>query len=180
LAVQKRSVLFTAKTALIAVVSLIVTEILSIASFLLSYLLASPTIKDNISFGQAFEKGAEAGLLRGPLSILLIVLFASGIGWIIKNSAGSISAFFGFYWVLPLLVSIIAALSSKAKWIVVLYDTFPSSLTNVAASASTNTSGISTGLLSTTYTPNQALLLLFAWAVVLLTSGFVLFKKRDI
>jgi ABC-2 type transport system permease protein len=98
-AVPRRSLVLTAKAAVLAAVSLAAGEITAFASFLAGQAaLAAPA--PHATFGQP---GVLRAVLMAGAYPALIALFGLGIGAVIRHTAGALCTLVGVLFVLPLL-----------------------------------------------------------------------------
>jgi ABC-2 type transport system permease protein len=108
----------------------------------------------------------------------LIAVFSTGVGTIIRNSAGAIAAVLGLLLVVPTIVQLIGSLL-QARWLFDAGAFLPSSLgstmyTPAVADAMTFTQG------TVVLEPWQAALALVAWVVAALAGGGLVIIRRDV
>ena len=104
IAVPKRLPVLWAKIAVYAAVSFILTVPAVIIGFFASQSVLSRHHILQISFG---DPGVARSLLGGALYVMLVGIFALGIGAIVRNTAGGIATFAGIFFVIPPLMNIL-------------------------------------------------------------------------
>jgi hypothetical protein len=104
-AIPNRPLVLATKSAVFAVVALVMGEVLSFLAFLIGQvLLRSPAPHATLS-----QPGVLRAVVGGGLMIGVLGLFALGLATIIRHTAGAITAFVGTLLVLPLLVEALPA-----------------------------------------------------------------------
>jgi ABC-2 type transport system permease protein len=104
IAVPKRLPVLWAKIGVYAAVSFILTVPAVIVGFFASQSVLSRHHILQISFG---DPGVARSLLGGALYVMLVGIFALGIGAIVRNTAGGIATFAGIFFVIPPLMNIL-------------------------------------------------------------------------
>jgi len=104
IAVPKRLPVLWAKIGVYAAVSFILTVPAVIIGFFASQAVLSRHHILQISFG---DPGVARSLLGGALYVMLVGIFALGIGAIVRNTAGGIATFAGIFFVIPPLMNIL-------------------------------------------------------------------------
>lgn len=100
-AVPRRLPVLLAKAIVFALTVFVVTEVAAVAAFLLGQrALASTHLQASLS-----TPGAERAVLGAALYLALIGLFAVGLGFLIRNTAGAMATLFGILLVLPILTN---------------------------------------------------------------------------
>ena len=163
-AVPHRSVVVATKSAVFAVLGLVVGETLSFAAFLLGQtLLKSPAPHATLT-----QPGVLRAVVGGGLVIAVMGLFALGLAAIIRHTAGAITAYVGTLLILPLLV---AALPSSMSEPINKY--LPLTIGHAMTSVSR---GVDPSLLS----PWIGFFVLCAYALGALVVGGALMVRRDV
>jgi ABC-2 type transport system permease protein len=104
-AIPNRPLVLATKSAVFAVIALVMGEVLSFIAFLVGQaLLRSPAPHATLS-----QPGVLRAVIGGGLMIGVLGLFALGLATIIRHTAGAITAFVGTLLVLPLLVEALPA-----------------------------------------------------------------------
>ncbi|MCY7286892.1 MAG: ABC transporter permease [Cryobacterium sp.] len=178
-AVPRRLPAFWAK-ALVLAASTVVIGLISIAATLLVTLpiLSGKGVELELLDGDVLRT-----LLGAAAYLALIALLAFGFGAILRSSAGGIAAAVGLILVVPVVLSIIAAIT-RATWLINVAAFLPSnagarmftlddSAPDPFAAAGADASEI------ITLDPGQGALVLVGWAVVMLALGALLLKRRD-
>ncbi len=161
-AVPRRQPVLIAKAIVFALTVFVVAEVAAFAAFLLGQrALASTHLQASLS-----TPGAERAILGTGLYLALIGLFAVGLGFLIRNTAGAIATLFGILLVLPILTN---ALPSPYS-------------TDVAKYLPLNAG---TQIMSTTH-PDPSMLGPWAglgvtalYTLAALVAGAVVFRRRD-
>ncbi|HEY8777028.1 MAG TPA: hypothetical protein VIM33_11195 [Gaiellaceae bacterium] len=104
IAVPKRLPVLWAKIGVYAAASFILTVPAVIIGFFASQAVLSRHHILQISFG---DPGVARSLLGGALYVMLVGIFALGIGAIVRNTAGGIATFAGIFFVIPPLMNIL-------------------------------------------------------------------------
>jgi hypothetical protein len=184
-AVPRRISLLTAKAAVVAALVFVIAEITAFASFfvgsatLLGFggqrIKAGYTLEDqiratHIPVSSIGDPGVFWAVFRGGLYLVLIALFALGIGFILRSTAGSISLFVALFLVIP---GVIQALPKSIS--AQIQPRLPSNLGAAMNSTHARVTDFGGHLLGAW----PATFLLFFYCVVLLALGAWLFTKRD-
>ncbi|MDA8356332.1 MAG: ABC transporter permease [Actinomycetota bacterium] len=109
-AVPNRLLVLLAKTAVYAVVALVVSEVLAFAAFFIGQAILAGSAPHAVL--------SQAGVLRavagGGLYLAVLGLLALGIATIVRHTAGAISTFVGVLFILPLVVEALPSSISDA------------------------------------------------------------------
>jgi hypothetical protein len=103
-AVPKRLPVLWAKVVLYAVVSFAVTVPAVLVAFFASQAILARHHILQIGFSQT---GVARSLVGGAIYVMLVGVFALGIGAIVRNTAGGIATFAGIFFVIPPLMNIL-------------------------------------------------------------------------
>lgn len=184
-AVPKRGTLLCAKAIVLGILVLIVGEIMTFASFLVgsSVLLASGgrVMKANETLAQQLASthipvatlatpGIAIAVFRSGLYLALITLFVLGLGFIFRNTAGTIATFVAIILIVP---AILGALPQSISRPIV--EHMPSSLGSAMMSSHQRTTDFAGNLLS----PWPAAALLTLYVLALLLIAWALLNRRD-
>jgi ABC-2 type transport system permease protein len=162
LAVPRRLPMLAAKAVVFAVLVAILAEIIVIASFFLGAAILHSHI--SVSLG---DPGVTRSVLGAGLYLIVLGLFALGVGGIIRHTAGGVSAVIGIVLVLP----IIGALLPSGT----VYDHINAYLPTNAGQLVAHVHRDSGDLLG----PWQGFGVLCLYAVIALAAAAVLLKRRD-
>jgi ABC-2 type transport system permease protein len=162
LAVPRRLPMLAAKAVVFAVLVAILAEIIVIASFFLGAAILHSHI--SVSLG---DPGVTRSVLGAGLYLIVLGLFALGVGGIIRHTAGGVSAVIGIVLVLP----IIGALLPSGT----VYDHINAYLPTNAGQLVAHVHRDSGDLLG----PWQGFGVLCLYAVIALVAAGVLLKRRD-
>ncbi len=165
-AIPNRLLVLVAKTAVYAVVALVVSEALAFAAFAIGQLILTGSTPHAV-LGQPGVLRAVAG---GGLYLAVLGLLALGIATIVRHTAGAISAFVGVLFILPLIV-----------------QALPTSISNAVARYLPAVIGVRMmtvhvgfrGNDAPTFGPWVGLAILVGYAVVVLAVGAWLLVRRD-
>ena len=116
-------------------------------------------------------------VVLGALYPALVAVFSTGVGTMLRNSAGAIAAVLGLLLVVPTIVSLMGSLL-QATWAFNLAAFLPSSLGSTMFSP--DLGGGMPGGEIVSLDPGQAALALLGWVVLALVGGAVLIKRRDV
>jgi len=164
MAVPTRAKVLLTKAAVMAVLGLVVSEVLSFGAFFLGQaLLVSPAPHATLS-----QPGVLRAVVGGGLVLSVLGLFALGLATIIRHSAAAITTYVGVLLVLPIVVQ---ALPSSISQPVVKFLPFHisdtmTSVTHVLASGPS-------------FSPWIGFALLCGYAFVTLAAGAWLLVRRD-
>jgi ABC-2 type transport system permease protein len=139
--------------------------------------LSGPVLSSN---GHAIDAGdgrVWLSLLLGALYPALVAVFSTGVGTMLRNSAGSIAAVLGLLLVVPTIVQLVGSLL-QATWAFNLAVFMPSSLGSTMYTPDLG-GGMPAGDV-VSLDPGQATLALLAWVVLALIGGAVLIRRRDV
>jgi ABC-2 type transport system permease protein len=132
----------------------------------------------------AFDIPTDAGDTRVWLSVVLgalypalVAVFSTGVGTMLRNSAGSIAAVLGLLLVVPTIFQVIGGLL-RATWAFNVGAFLPSSLGSTMYSPFLG--GGMPGSEVIALDPGQATLALLGWVVLALAGGAALIKSRDV
>ena len=103
-AVPRRLPVLWAKVLDYAVVSIVLAVPAVLVSFFASQAILHNIPQLQISFGAA---GVARAVIGGAVYVMLVGIFALGIGAIVRNTAGGIAAFAGIFFVLPPLMFVL-------------------------------------------------------------------------
>jgi ABC-2 type transport system permease protein len=162
LAVPRRLPMLAAKAVVFAVLVAVLAEIIVIASFFLGAAILHSHI--SVSLG---DPGVTRSVLGAGLYLIVLGLFALGVGGIIRHTAGGVSAVIGIVLVLP----IIGALLPSGT----VYDHINAYLPTNAGQLVAHVHRDSGDLLG----PWQGFGVLCLYAVIALVAAGVLLKRRD-
>ncbi|GAA4678084.1 ABC transporter permease subunit [Frondihabitans cladoniiphilus] len=150
--------------------------VIGLVSLVVAALVATPGLNhNNVSFDWS-DGQFWLALIGGAGYIALVGLISFGLGAIIRSTAGGIAAGIGLVFILPIIGTIFSALTSVA-WITNLIAFLPSNAGGKIYAYGAGTSSVKDGLI--TLDATQGLLVLLAWAVVLLAIATVTIKRRD-
>ncbi len=160
-AAPRRPKVLLAKVAVFGVVALVVSEVISFASYFLGQsLLGAPAIHTTLADPNALRQVLGAGLY-----LTVLALFALGLATIIRHTAGAISAFVAAVLVLPLIVQALpTSLSHDIRRFL------PAAIGNSITSALPN---------PFSFAPWTGFAVLCGYAVAALVIGGVLLVRRD-
>jgi len=162
-AMPRRTVVYTAKATIFAIVALVVTFVAAFISFFLGQLLLGST-HDTATLSQPNVLRAVVG---SALYVTLCGLFAFAVGAIVRHTAGTITAVIGVLFVVPILAHLL-----PQSW----YQDVDRWLPDAAGRALSVTVGPPPGHLFSAW--NQ--FAVFAvYTVILLVVGAILFLRRD-
>ncbi len=165
-ALPRRRDVLGAKAIVLGVVSLIVGEVLSFATFFLGDAILSGS-RTPVAIG---DPGIVRVLVESGVYLALMALIGLGFGAIIRNSAGSISTFAGLVLILTLIIGAmpLAIVNAVSRYL-------PANIGATVFAVSTP------GRLSGTpvFSPIMGLLVLALYALILLASGSYLMTRRD-
>jgi ABC-2 type transport system permease protein len=161
-AVPKRLPVLWGKSAVYAIVALIVT----VPAVLIAF-FASQAILSGQHIQIAFSHpGVPLAVLGGAIYLTLVGLFAMGLGAITRNTAAGIASFAGIMFVLPPLVTVL-----------------PSSIANSITPYLPSNAGdaiMTIGHHAHTLSPAAGLAVFAAYVVATIAAGAVLLVKRDV
>ncbi len=103
-AVPKRLPVLWAKLLDYAVVSFVLTVPAVLVSFFATQAILKSIPQLQISFTQA---GVARSVIGGALYVMLVGIFALGVGAIVRNTAGGIATFVGIFFVIPPLMNVL-------------------------------------------------------------------------
>ena len=147
-----------AKLLLYAVLAALLTLICLAISFVLGDALA------DVPAGWSTNAVATRALWALPLAAAILVLFMQGLGWLVRNTAGTITLAFGMQFVVESIIGLIPRYGQD----IAQYMPF----SNLYAFAFDLPTG--------TFTTWQSLAVFATWAAVLWVAGVVLLEKRDV
>ncbi len=184
-AVPRRGIFLGAKATVLGFLTFVVAEILTFAAFLVgsSVLLASggQTMKPNETLAQQLmashipvatlaTSGVALAVFRSGLYLALITLFVLGLGFIIRNTAGTIATFVAIILIIPAILGVLPASIKRP-----IVEHMPSALGSSMASTHQRT----TDFAGTLIDPWGATALLAIYVLVMLLLAWVLLKRRD-
>jgi ABC-2 type transport system permease protein len=160
-AAPRRPLVLAAKTIVFGLLTLVVCEALSFASFLVGQaLLTAPAIHATLSSPGALRAVAGTGIF-----LCLMGLLALGLATIIRHTAGAISAYVTAALVLPLVVNALPESLQNS-----LHRFLPSTIGVTVLQAQRD---------AYTFSPWVGLLVLAAYTAAVLVIGGVLLVRRD-
>lgn len=115
-------------------------------------------------------------LLGAAVYPALIAVFATGIGTMLRNSAGAIASVLGLLLVVPTILQL-AGMLLQARWVLDVNAFLPSSLGSAMTSFPMDAFAPESEVLA--LEPWQAALVLLAWAGAALVGGVVVLTRRD-
>jgi ABC-type transport system involved in multi-copper enzyme maturation permease subunit len=161
----RRGLLYSAKAAVFAAVTLVIAVPASFLSFFIGQALLTST-----HTGAALsEPNAARAVIAAALYVTLCGLFAFGLGAILRNTAGAITAAYGFLFLVPQL-----AKALPNTWYADVVRWLPGGDV-IAEITSTGRQQISVNLFSAW----GELAVFGAYTAVLLIAGALLFRHRD-
>ena len=184
-AVPRRVTLVAAKATVVALLVFVVAEITAFASFFIGsatllgfggqhikpgFSLEDQVRSVHVPVSSIGDPGVFWAVFRGGLYLVLIALFALGIGFILRSTAGAISLFVALFLVIPGIIQALPKNISKE-----IQPRLPSNLGAAMNSTHARATDFGGQLLSAW----PATALLFFYCVVLIALGAWLFSKRD-
>jgi ABC-2 type transport system permease protein len=163
-ATPKRPVLLVAKIGVTTVITAAFCEFLSFVSFFLGQIVLAGGGAPSASLG---TPGAFRAVAMTGVFIALLALMSFGFGLILRSTAGSIAAFVGVVFVLPLVMRAISERDLRY---------LP---TNILTNSIMSTVNPGPGGNLRPLSPAVGLLLMAIYAAVPLIAGAVLFVRRD-
>ena len=161
-ATPRRQALLAAKLGITAVVTAVFCELLSFASFWLGQAILHGGAP-SVSIG---APGALRAVTLTGLFVALLALMSFGLGLVLRNTPGAISAFAGIVFVLPLMMHAIS--QSDVRFL-------PTNILLNSIMSTVHQGGGPFGPVS----PAVGLLLMAVYAAIPLVAGVVLFMRRD-
>lgn len=116
-------------------------------------------------------------VVLGALYPALVAVFSTGVGTMLRNSAGSIAAVLGLLLVVPTIFQLVWGLL-QAAWAFNVSAFLPSSLGSTMYSPSLGESMLPSAMVA--LDPGQATLALLGWVVLALAGGAALITSRDV
>jgi ABC-2 type transport system permease protein len=165
-AIPNRPMFLAAKAGVFAALALVVGEIVSFGAFFTGQMLIGGGAP-HATLGQAGVLQAVAG---GGLYLALLGVFAMGLGFIIRHTAGAIAAFVGVLLILPLLTP---ALPQSFQHIISKFE--PATIGNAMTSVNHQLHGLTTSAFS----PWIGMAILAGYAAVALGVGGWRLARRD-
>ncbi len=162
IAVPKRLPVLWAKLAVHAVVSFVLLVPSVLIGFFASQAILSRHHILQISFGAT---GVARSLLGGAVYVMLVGIFALGIGAIVRSTAGGIATFAGIFFVIPPLMNIL-----PASWNDAISKYLPSEAGRQLFSLQQGAHSLS---------PLWGGLLLLGYCAAAIAAAAVLFVRRD-
>ena len=161
----RRGVLYGAKAAVFTVIALVVALLTSFAAFFIGQALLSGThVTATLS-----QPGVLQAVIGAALYVALCGLFAFGLGLILRNTAGAMTAAYGLLFLVPEL-----AKALPSTWYADVVRWLPGGDV-VNAITSTQTSSLSPNMFSAW----GEFAVFGAYTVAVLVAGAVLFHRRD-
>jgi hypothetical protein len=161
-AVPRRLPVLWAKTGVYAVVSFLLMLPPVLIAFFASQAILSRHHILQISFGHA---GVARSVIGGAVYLMLVGIFALGIGAIVRNTAGGIATFAGIFFVIPPLMNIL-----PTSWNNAISQYLPS---NAGRQVFSLTHG------SHSLSPGPGVLLFVGYCALVLAIAAVLLVRRD-
>jgi ABC-2 type transport system permease protein len=162
IAVPKRLPVLWAKLAVHAVVSFVLMVPAVFIGFFASQAILSRHHILQISFG---DPGVARSLLGGAVYVMLVGIFALGIGALVRSTAGGIATFAGIFFVIPPLMNIL-----PASWNDAISKNLPSEAGRQLFSLHQGTHSLS---------PLRGGVLLLGYCAVVVAAAAVLLVRRD-
>jgi ABC-2 type transport system permease protein len=162
IAVPKRLPVLWAKLAVHAVVSFVLMVPAVFIGFFASQAILSRHHILQISFG---DPGVARSLLGGAVYVMLVGIFALGIGALVRSTAGGIATFAGIFFVIPPLMNIL-----PASWNDAISKYLPSEAGRQLFSLHQGTHSLS---------PLWGGVLLLGYCAVVVAAAAVLLVRRD-
>jgi hypothetical protein len=184
-AVPRRGILLSAKATVLGILTFFVAELFTFAAFLIgsSVLLASggrtinPTdtlaqqlTSSHIPVATLSTSGVAFAVFRSGLYLALITLFVLGLGFIIRNTAGTIATFVAIILIIPAILGVLPHSISRP-----IVEHMPSALGSSMASTHQRT----TDYAGTLINPWGATALLAIYVIIILLIAWALVKRRD-
>ncbi len=163
-AAPRRLSVLLAKATVFTVVVLVISEIVSVAAFLIGQAILTGSAP-HATFGQP---GVTRAVLGGGLYLALLGLFSLGLATIFRHTAGAITAFVGVLLILPLIVTALPTFLSNA-----ISRYLPATIGATMTSVQRGFRG------APVFTPWSGFLLLCAYTALALVIGAVLLVRRD-
>jgi hypothetical protein len=160
-AVPRRSRLLAAKAAVLALITLVVGEAVSFASFFVSQAVFATKDLD-VSLG---DPGVLRAVLGGGLYLTLVALISLGVGAILRHTAGAITAVLGALFVLPIFGAFL-----PGDWGRTVQKLLPSNAGGAI---------LATRALPSALPPWTGFGVFAGYTAVVLVVAFVLFNRRD-
>jgi ABC-2 type transport system permease protein len=155
------------------------TFVVSLVALVSGALLAALVLRGQGLAPDLGDAAAWWALLGGAGYLGLLAVLALSIGAVVRNSAGGISAVLGLILVLPVVLSIFAAVT-QAEWVRNLATFLPDSTGAGGRMFAYSVSGAPAPSDLLILEPWQGLIVLLAWVVVLFGIASVLIKRRDV
>lgn len=141
--------------------------------------LASGAILADAGYVIAFDDARVWWALLGAAGYpALIAAFSTGVGAILRNSAGAIATVLGLILVVPTILQLVAVLL-QAEWAFDVSAFLPSSLGSTMTAFPFD-DGFAMEMGSVTLEAWQAALAMAGWALAALVGGALLIKRRDV
>ncbi|BBH18392.1 ABC transporter permease [Nocardioides baekrokdamisoli] len=162
-AVPKRTPVLLAKVVIFALVTVIVSLVMTFGAFFIGQaILAQWNMNGSLS-----SPGAVRGLLGATYYVTIVGLIGLGLGFLIRNTAGAIASVVGLVFVLPIIVSFL-----PSSWSQHIGKFLPSNI----AGHLIETVGTSDSVL----TRPVAVAVLAAYALLAIVLGWLVMKRKDV
>lgn len=162
MAVPRRGLFYAAKVLVFTLVALVVAAVTVLGAFLLGQ---APLA--GIGVGQSLGDPGIARLLTAAVGVLLLLgLFALGLGTLVRNTAAAITAYVGIVFVAPIIANFL-----PGSWSTTIGKVLPLNLMSITMEGES----WGDGWLS----PGASTLLLAGWAVLALALGAWRLLRRD-
>jgi hypothetical protein len=148
-----------AKTAVVGVLALVVSEVLTFSCFFLGMDIIKGSSVHTASLGQP---GVLRAVVLSGVFLAMLAIFAVGIGVIVRHTAGAIATFVGVTLLLPVLLQQVGNGASKFSPEIMLGN----SVADVHQNAGF-------------FSPTTCCLVMFAYTAVTLVIGAILLTRRD-
>ncbi len=158
-ATPRRTLFLAAKLAVAGLWMLVTAEVLSVAAFAFGQLVLSGGGAPHANLGQAGVARAvlETGLFLGLLGIL-----AMGLGFVVRSTAGALSAYVGVTFLLPLLLRPLSEHIQRYMPVQILGNSVAVTVRNPDQ-----------------LSPTMGILLMVAYTAVAVVAGAAVFARRD-
>lgn len=171
-AVPARLPVIFAKTLVFGVVSFLV----SLFSLVVAALVIVPVLQGRDIHPDLGDGAAWLALIGGAGYLALVGVIALGIGLLVRNSAAGIAAAVGLLLVVPIILRVVAGVTS-AVWPGNVASFLPSEAGGTLFAYPVTAPAAAAGVV--VLDSWQSLAVLIGWAVVVLFAGCVLVKRRD-
>jgi ABC-2 type transport system permease protein len=150
-------------------VTAIVAAVIAIVGIALSYLVALAILSGNDLVPDLGDSAVLRSIGMCILYLVLVSVMAVSVGFLIRHSAGAISAMVGVLFVLWVVMNIITSFLSQ-QWVQDIANFLPLNLGATMISGNDQGTGLSQGVV---------IAAMAAWAFIPLIAAAVVLKKRD-